>query len=304
VRVPGDNKARPSGGVTSRKHRAPKMILKYLPTPPSTAFEVMDLDARMHRIRVDAAFVEEVLIQVIFFRPGYDYPWVDAVWRFRPVRRALHNLVHEWMVSKGLVPERPASWIIHHINENKDDARSSNLIAMSRSLHARLHREMARRHSPRQRDPLGAWFKPRAVKAPSGHLRRHAVSTSQRARPRWQRGIPDDEVAAELGLAPHLDTLRARAAVLEDRTRKIPRSQRAHDQTLPRLGCRPGECAAVIAVILARREGEQDVEQRIARRYGIRVDLLHRILARPACRNALHNWLHFRRLPKPCPPTP
>lgn len=57
--------------------------------------------------------------------------------RYRPE----HVLV--WEKKHGTIPR---GWVVHHLNHVRTDNRLSNLIAMTRSQHTKLHEEHNRAH--------------------------------------------------------------------------------------------------------------------------------------------------------------
>lgn len=263
-----------------------------------------------------------LVARLVLFR-GDEHPSVKPV---LGATQRLHEFIYDHVrerclraglsVPRGYEKPRQPGYEVHHRNHIKFDARESNLILLTAEEHRRLTLRHRQRVNYRERDDpgLGWWRRHTTAQvkcdislvdekvrqlSPDQMRRRAELSL---ARP-WHRGLSKPEIMAETCMATLLAAHRASLLRWEERDNKIPptrrdqrnRSSRVH--SAPRLGCWPGEVAFVMCFVASGFDLDRSSECLQQPR-----SVLVAVLGRPAVKQALANWVEYRRWPRPCLP--
>ncbi len=227
------------------------------------------------------------------------YPYVVLVQRHLPgpvYQRDLHRWVWDWLVEQGRRRPLQDDEIIHHLDHDKLNARSENLVARSRRAHAIEHSRTKQRFAPRQAMRLDGFHRPRAP----GPLRRVTSGSKDAPTPAAERPAQRPQVT-ELRerLRDMLPSIRLEVAGLGSWVPREKARAAWDDSATYRLGLRRpahrlsnAEAALVGLMILNRMD-----RLAVATAVGAVPGELAQMLARPLVHDSLHHWLHTRGLP-------
>jgi hypothetical protein len=282
-------------------------------------------------VKIDNEVADRLRQDGLWLEVFEEYPWVfgppkpchcgprkPCVHARKPKRHwSLHG--HVFAHFNGLVNgrnEKGEIQVIHHINQNKLDARVKNLKLVTRRRHAAIHHEKTRKFSRRHRHDFGSFrFRPRLP----GKLKtvendeslRALVGQTRPPRPKKHKTTGERIFAVEEILKSVFDSLvdTVTRLGLHDIGDRIPRgassnqwrspTSRQLGLRMPRMACDEAEAAFVLLYVLYDFDLEKvatDVEES--------AELLASFLRRVPVTIAIDRWVKYRRLPLVVLPRP